>query len=319
MNSLVLIEPDAVFNARCATRRPLTSAPPISSKPGAAPSFPVRLDPLDKQIEALLGQSGRYGLSVWALLDQVAASQNPSSRSERRRLRLAAWQRLSRLIRKGLVHWLDRKSVSLRKLPRLSVKRRRRSRRGSTLTGSLNDNREMFIKQLKTSLLPADNRELTPGDGRSKTESAKVATVVSTQTPVDLEGPQTDIRSAARALAALRSRPKIEGKLSGFVNGVRIRRDQLVRLPDGSVAYALGARRGRVVYFRDFPHVMEPGRWGVLSASDLTVVKNESAAILGAAKRGRREVRSVLKAESARRNGRRPCQRGRRGRPRRQS
>src|ERR1017187_10874108 len=82
----------------------------IIAPPSAAQTFvaqppksaPPPLNPLDQRIIAILRQNGRYGLKVWSLLDQVAASHNPTSRAERRSLRLAAWSRLQRLLHVGM-------------------------------------------------------------------------------------------------------------------------------------------------------------------------------------------------------------------------
>jgi hypothetical protein len=90
------------------------------------PPKPPRFDAVDEEIIGVLRRAGRYGLLVWRLLDDVATVQNPTTREERRSLRLDAWQRLRRLLRQGLVHRFGRKVISLWKLPHLSVRRRRR-------------------------------------------------------------------------------------------------------------------------------------------------------------------------------------------------
>ena len=308
-----LIEPESVFNARC-VRRLVTAAPKASSKPGAASSLPVRLEPIDQQIVALLGQSGRYGLAAWTLLDQVAASQNPFSRSERRRLRLAAWQRLSRLVRKGMVHWLNRKSVSLWKMPRMRVKRRRRTVTGSAPVQAGSTLREQLPREISFrtdvvgfQLQSANWPQLPPVSEVGKTQSARP--------------PEMFSAGAARALASLPRRPR--RIWSGWIDQqTRSYRNMPIQLPTGEQAYIFGVRRGMCVYVRE-PDMCagDPDQlyktWGVLPARAIKVLKNPHAIVLGQLKAGTRERRYILKAASARRNGAMPVRRGARGRPRR--
>jgi hypothetical protein len=278
----------------------LRPPPPVASKP-------PRLNPVDEGIIAVLRDAGRYGLKVWALLDEVAASQNPVSRSERRSLRLEAWSRLRHLLRAEVVHRFGRPYVSFCKLPRLSVRRARRSRRGSTFKPNPSPEQQASINSFSVSLSKKVQAPPVPSGFGLKTQSAKTTSAPRRPDPVDL-------RTAAESLARL---PRgVKGKLSGFVHGVRIRRDQAVLLPDGTLAFALGARRGKLVFFRDIPHVMEPGRWGLVDASTVTLLKNNAAVMLGRRKLGVREIKSEAKARAARLNGLRPCRDGkRRGRP----
>lgn len=142
----------------------------IIAPPSAAQTFvaqppksaPPPLNPLDQRILAILRESGSYGMKVWSLLDQVAASHNPASRAERRSLRLAAWSRLQRLLHVGMAHWFGRKNISLWKLPRMSVRRRRRSASGSTFKESLEPNCQTTTKDLTTRLMNEGQDEPPP-------------------------------------------------------------------------------------------------------------------------------------------------------------
>lgn len=294
---------------------PPTAPQQFVAKP--APTPPPKLNPLDEQIVGVLRQSGRYGLRIWDLLDKVAESRNPASRNECRSFRLEAWHRLKRLLRIGAAHRFGRKCVSIAKLPRPSVRRRPSSRPGSTLEPVSSAPQEIpakkFSANLSAQLVPRTLAEHTV----QKTESANLRPPDSEPEPMQpLEDRRTVLRSAAQTLASLPRGVKPKRKLSGFVQGVRVYRDQPILLADGSRAFALGARRGQLIFFCDIPHLMEPGRWGVVPAATVTLLKNEAAVALGRAKRGRKERTSALKVQTARMNGRCPCRRGTRGRPR---
>src|SRR6266446_3083496 len=108
------------------------SAPQLHNPP-AEPARSPRLDRLDSEIVEAIGENGRYGAPIWAILNWIADAQNPACRAEARSLRLELWQRLRRLLRVGLVFRFGRKSVTSVKLPRLTVRRSRRPRAGSTI------------------------------------------------------------------------------------------------------------------------------------------------------------------------------------------
>ena len=144
----------------------------------------------------------------------------------------------------------------------------------------------------------------------TSTNTTKIETVI---TPVQAS-------EAGRALTRL---PRhLKRRWSGWIGPVRCFKNMLIRLHDGRVVYALGARRGHVVFTSqaDGPigSLDGVGRdWGVLRADLVTVVKNPLAQILGSRKRGIREAPSALKAASCRANGRCPVHAGHRprGRP----
>ena len=297
----------------------------IIAPPSAAQTFvaqppksaPPPLNPLDQRIIAILRQNGRYGLKVWSLLDQVAASHNPTSRAERRSLRLAAWSRLQRLLHVGMAHWFGRKGISLWRLPRLSVRRKRRSASGSTFKGSMEPNCQTPANHLSLRLINEGQDEPPPTGAGAETQSATTANAQPRSEPVHLpEAQHADIRSAAQSLARL---PRgVKRRFSGYVGQVRVRIGQPIVVADDTKAFFGGARRGQVLFFLDANRHMERGRWGFVRAAAVRLLKNEWAVALGRAKRGRSERKSELKARTSRANGRLPCGPGkRRGRPRR--
>ncbi|MGO8930725.1 MAG: hypothetical protein ACLQU3_28030 [Limisphaerales bacterium] len=122
-----------------------------------------------------------------------------------------------------------------------------------------------------------------------------------------------EIRRAAVALAKL---PRgVKRKLSGFAGTTRLWRGRPIMVAGSMPAYAFGARRQKVVFYLDADYRMEPGRWGVLRANLVEIIRNPAAVLLGQSKRGVRERHSALKAATARRNGAMPARRGPRGRP----
>lgn len=120
---------------------------------------------------------------------------------------------------------------------------------------------------------------------------------------------------AAAVLGAMKKRTH-ELRYTGVVDGRRRRFGQLVKMPCGRVVKLLGALRGQaVVYWKD-PESIYGDQLVVVHVSDLRVVKNPAAVILGRLKAGARERPSVRKQRAARRNGKMPCRPGRkRGRP----
>src|ERR1700722_15539918 len=283
-------------------------AQPVSPSP--------KLDPADQNILALLRQGGRYGLPVWKLLDQAPASHNPSSRSERRSLRLEFWGRLKRLLHVGMAHRFARKDITATKLPRMSVSRRGRTRSGSTIVESPSPAQQTFGKSLVSNLLLEDQAMQASNRLEQNTESAKARTGPGSPQAGHINGPrQANIRFAAESLALL---PRgVKRRLSGYVGSVRPRVGQPIRLADGTEAFFGGAKRGQVLFFRDADHHMEQGRWGFVRAIAVTVLKNESAIMLGRLKKGRTEKPSSAKQQAARTNGKCATKPGRkRGRPR---
>jgi hypothetical protein len=93
-----------------------------------------------------------------------------------------------------------------------------------------------------------------------------------------------------------------------------------ILLPNGRQAWVFGAQRNKVVVTYDKGRLLgtltPQQRWFVLPASNVQIVKNEHAVILGKRKAGTKEVFSLRKQEAARANGRQPPRAGSRGRGR---
>jgi hypothetical protein len=277
-------------------------APPGAAQvynPAAAPAQSPRLDHIDNEIVEAIRENGIYGAPVWAVLNWLAAGQNPTCRADARSLRLQLWQRLRRLLRAGLVFRFGRKYVTSVKLPRLTVRRSRPSRAGSTVEKAGDAGSRPVLKPISFNLSGDSCAHISNPRHDTKTE-----TVVSFEQASD----------AGRSLARLRRRqPR---RWTGWLHGEHCWRGRLVGLPNGEVAPVIWCCRGRVLLrnILDFP-VTEWLKWGALREHDVALVKHPAAVALGRMKRGVRERRSSLKAATARDNGRMPARRGRRGRP----
>lgn len=128
-----------------------------------------------------------------------------------------------------------------------------------------------------------------------------------------------EISEASRALAKRRGFRK---RWSGFVNGERVWRGREIELPDGTRAYAYGARGGVVIWSLDPARLPggngKPLGWGALPQEHVRLVRCAAAQILGRLKAGVRERPSPAKAVAVRVNGCMPPRPGSRprGRPR---
>lgn len=308
--------------------------PPVAlPKP---PQPPPGLNGTDLMLFKALQRHGRYGSLIWPLLNEVAADQKPEDRAEARQIRLELWRRLRGMIKAGVVHWYTRKSISTHSLPRHYVNRKRRARAGSTLTSTHNSGtRQKGIlpsNSAKNKLLPDCSTAAPPQPLPALSESALVApsdpllpvclTATSDAAPIpSLNEEQANrIRQAARELARL---PRgVKKRWSGYVNGVRILRNRRIQLPNGELAFAYGALRGKAIWTSRTtgPNAdLSDDNWafGVVDADQVRVVKDPNAIILGKMKAGVRERSSETKRCAARVNGRKPCRPGRqRGRPR---
>lgn len=95
-----------------------------------------------------------------------------------------------------------------------------------------------------------------------------------------------------------------------------------IQLLTGKRVFVFGCLRGKVVYSCE-PGVLPKGidgagtLWGVASADEVQIIKNEAAQLLGRSKAGKSEVKSDTKAKAARINGAMPPRFGSRprGRP----
>jgi len=131
---------------------------------------------------------------------------------------------------------------------------------------------------------------------------------------------EADISLAGTQLAKLRQQgAKRQTRLfTGRVFGRRGWRGMQVILPNGRIGTLFRARRGAaLVSWRD-EFALRPDQYAALSTADLKPFKHAAAMLLGAAKRGVRERKSLQKARAARINGAAPPRPGSRprGRPR---
>lgn len=289
-------------------------APVAPPKP---PQPPRELDRIDLLLFKTLEKHGRFGCFIWPLLNEAAAQQQPRDRAEARQLRLELWQRLRRLMKTGVVIRFTRKSISVHSLPRHTVNRRRRQSAGSTHSPALSGAACQSDSQVGKSASINNLRELASVSERSKTaamtESALTpwidayvpATPSAAMPAPNAEGTEK-IRQAARELARLPR--KVKRRWSGYVNGVRIWHNQRIILPNGELAFAYGAIRGRVIWSSRETYSKadlsdDKWSWGVADASKVKLVKNPHAVALGKRKAGVREKESDAKKRAARANG----------------
>jgi len=307
MISVLIAPPDA-------PQIPVAQAPPPS---------PPHLDRLDHRLLAVVEESGVS--PIWALLNWVSAEEGPPSRAEGRKLRLDLWHRLKRLLRMKLLWRHGRKSVGIGPSPpRLAPSRRPRRYRPAQRHGE-----RLTVRQLAISGPSSTTIGLDPGAesfGQKTTDDAQASEIpVGPEPNVERQDSKSaptseEVAAAARALARLPRKPRRRwtGWLNDRQHGYR---DMPVALPDGREGHLYGALRGKAIITPDKGRLLGgfghgPFRWTVVPARDVMVVRNEAARLLGSLKAGRKERTSTLKAETARRNGRMPCRKGRkRGRP----
>jgi hypothetical protein len=280
-----------------------------------------RLDPLDREIIKAVRDGGRYGISIWKVLNRVAITQNPTARTELRASRLQLWRKLQRLLKIGLVFRFRRKFVTLAKLPKLAVRRRRSSRAGSTVGQAGIPRGQKTSNQLTVNLSGQITVQQAAAIQSAKPKALDPACVTEKVLTFATPGPQTEaIASAGRALAKMSRARK---HWSGWLGQERGYREQRIILPDGTVGFLYGALRGKVVVTLDRGRLLGglgngPFRWTVLPVDAVVVYREPAARLLGRLKRGVRERPSALKALAARRNCTMPPRPGSRprGRPR---
>ena len=284
------------------------SAPPSSPAHSAPPQpRPTQLDALDTRIVEALRIRGRYGAGVWEVINALADAYEHKSRADLRATRLAFWSRLRGLLRLKMIFRQGRTRISLCKLPAAGASRRRRKRAGSTSEEPVQESTSIASNYLSLQLPELSQPTSGAPPVVPKTKSA--------HSPAE-------VTQAARSLAQLPRRPR--RRWSGWIGATRAYRNLPILLPDQREVYVFAARRGKVLFTSqpDGPIGSIEGiwrDWGVVRASQVGLLKNEAAALLGRAKSGRTERKSVAKMLAARRNARRPPRKGRRprGRPRR--
>ncbi len=118
--------------------------------------------------------------------------------------------------------------------------------------------------------------------------------------------PAERVAEAAAALGSLKAdcrQRRRDRRYTGVVAGRRRPVGQLVKLPTGQVAKLLCAIRGKAFVTWQDEECIHPTQLATLNASDLVVVKNPAAVLLGSLKRGVKERPSLRKQRAARRNG----------------
>lgn len=258
-----------------------------------------------------MSQHGKNPVGLWKVINGLARARQPQSRDQRRCLCLRFW---------GAVRELLRFKVLYRHGPLIALQdfatrprspKRRAPSVGTSTSKMTGSNPVVFPAGTPANNPQTTDHELVISD--ANTVGSVPETKSATPTPAE-------VSAAASALARLPRRPK--RIWSGWLNDrVRTYRNMPIKLAGGETVYAFGARRRLLVYVR------EPGMcvgdpdevvrsWGVVRASEVEVVRNPHAALLGRLKAGTRERKSEAKARAARLNGLRPCRKGkRRGRP----
>jgi hypothetical protein len=310
---------------------------PISAPgtPVPAPPAQPKLSVVDHQILERLRDNGLAG--TWALLNALSADEASPSRSEARRLRLAYWDRLRRLLHLGLVFRHGRRSVGLNKPPPVTahpIRRRRRPtarlvariRSGSTdPTGASAAASATFQPVLPKQLEPT-SRATTPRSTVEKSESVASREGATSNNPAKITTAEARKRLtqgefgllASMAAHTLGARPR--GRRKRWTGWLSDRehawRGRKVVAPGSQVGHVVVALRGQVLVEWDDPFWIEGRRRAVYRADQIRVFKDPAAILLGSMKSGVREKPSARKRESCMHNGRRPCARGkRRGRP----
>lgn len=299
----MLVEPEAVFSDRNASR-PQAAAPSHSAAP--VPAAP-RLDSTDKLLLQRVTDMGPC--PTWSLITGVTSALAHGSREATRLTRLDLWYRIKRLRRWNLIFGLGRNEITAEPDPRQRLqqplRRRSRGRRhvvsvggshasdgGSAITRQGTEKASGFVQAAHSELQKRDHAP-APGTARvGKTKSAPTPEMVS---------------AAAIGLARLPRHPR--RIWSGWIGKTRAFQDMPIVLPDGQRAWVYGARRQKVVFTFDRGRLLgtlTPGqRWGVIDASEVQPIRNADAVALARSKRGHFEVQSLLKAQTARDNGRR--------------
>ncbi len=274
------------------------SALQIDSVPPVPPQSP-RLDDLDTQLVQAIDENGRYGAPIWSILNWVAGSQKPACRAEARSLRLQGWQRLKLLLHSKLLFRIGRKCVSTVRLPAPTVRRRQPSRSGSTANNLGDEGKSISPKHL----ISNSSSELLAG-----------ATTPAIASETEIATSFISASEAGRALARLRRhQPR---KWTGWLHGRHFWRGRPVILPGGEVAPVMWCRRGKLLLQNDADLPFRTWLlWAAWREEQVQVFKDPAAVALGKRKLGVRERPSLLKAATARANGKMPARRGRRGRP----
>ncbi len=312
---------------------PETAPQTAATQPVVPPRVQPRLDRLDERLIEVVRQEGV--IPLWGLLNMVA-SEETNDRNTAREVRLGLWQRVRRFVRLRLLWRHGSKAIGIKPPPAASPRMMRRSRATvrtrlgkravSTPMEQTRSDDEDRPKQVADEGTRPNSSSLVEATGAAQAKIAQRRSNISSRVRKQIrELMLPDVVSAsARAMARLPRRQR--RRWTGWLNeGWHGYRDQPVVLPSGQSAYLFGSLRGRAVVTLDRGRLLGGYfgdgllRWAVIPAAEVRPLKNPHAVLLGQAKLGVREKRSLKKQLACRRNGYRPCRPGkRRGRPRRQ-
>jgi hypothetical protein len=264
--------------------------------------------PLAPQVMQAMRQHGKNPVGLWKIVNSLANAKKPDSRARRRCWRLRYWgacrelRKAKLLFRHGSL--IATSDFAIRPKPRSPVRRR-----PCPVNSGVH-------------LLPSVGAS-TSKNGGSSPVVAGVRAPYNHQQPTDREfvsgdpnlvGCTPDTKSAtptaaeiSAAASALAKRPrKVKRPWTGYLDGERIKRGTLVRVPSGEVLPVYIALRGRVlVTLPDEPRYADRV-FDRYDADQVRRVKLPEARLLGSLKAGTKEVFSLRKQEAARANSRRP-------------
>src|SRR5712672_3841762 len=128
-------------------------------------------DALDNAILDHVRTQGRYGLTIWTLVNHIASAQNPTSRHDARSIRLQILQRIRRLLKLARLFRVGRIAVSAVRLPKANVIRKRCSYRGSTTSRCAAEAQRSAHKPPRINLLQKNTYGQSASSAIEKTQS----------------------------------------------------------------------------------------------------------------------------------------------------
>jgi hypothetical protein len=255
-------------------------------------------------------------VSIWTVINQLANSHAPENRDKLRFLRLRYWGAFRELQRVGLL--CRHGSLIARKQFALMPSKKLPFGMSHPVRGKRTKNGGSYAKTSKTKPSPPSVPTRPILTQQSATQSFKEKSIIPPETEKTESVPRmpsdVEISAAGRALQLLPRRRRI---YIGRLRGVRIRRLTPIVLPDGRVLPAYFIRRGNIYALLPDGPEYEGRFFERFRLEQLKIHRSMEAALLGSLKRGKKEMPSVAKQRTARRNGCQPARAGRRrGRPR---
>ncbi len=293
---MIFIEPESAYQAR-------TASGPQATGNELRGVVSIRARKLWEHMRQYRGAP----VGLWKVIAELVRAEGLASRDDARAGAVYNWIGFRELRRAGLLYrhfgliatqdfayTPKRKRVKIVSHP---------VRRNASETDVSNDSATPVTPKVVTSH-PVQNQALAP---RTATHPAPAKT--------ECARPTVEQISAAAGLIAMQPRRR-KKKWTGSINGQRIRRWSLFKLPTGETARAVLIVRGVAYFWFDNPERFLES----YPTSEVRRIKNPAAVLLGHLKRGKRETPSELKRSTARANGSMPCRPGkRRGRPRKKA